>query len=178
LTSFYCGLEVIDMRAIPAVAFLLVLGIGLSAGALPGYPYPTVWGTVINVLDGNQIVVEVVSASTPDWIVGSQETVRYLGSYASPTEATICGAIATQVNSQMTFGRLVYLEFDQTLRDADGVLLAYVYLDGGAYSMVNAMLVTLGITKATVMEPNTRYANILLALEATAYRLQLGCLAP
>lgn len=166
------------MRAILVVTCLLVLGIGLSAGALPGYPYPTVWGTVINVLGGNQIVLEVVGASTPDWIVGSQETVRYLGSYASRTEATICGAIATQVNYQMTFGRLVYLEFDQTLRDADGVLLAYVYLDGGAYSMVNAMLVAMGITKVTAMESNTRYANVFLALEATAYQLRLGCLAP
>jgi endonuclease YncB( thermonuclease family) len=166
------------MRAIPAVAFLLVLGIGLTASALPGYPDPTVWATVINVLDGNQIVVEVVGASTPDWIVGSQETVRYLGSYASPTEETTCGAIATQVNFQMTFGRLVYLEFDQMLRDADGVLLAYVYLDGLANSMVNAMLVAMGITKATVNEPNTRYANVFLALEATAYELSLGCLAP
>jgi endonuclease YncB( thermonuclease family) len=166
------------MRAIPAVAFLLVLGIGLSAGALPGYPYPTVWGTVINVLDGNQIVVEVVGATTPDWIVGSQETVRYLGSYASPGSDTACSMAAPSINYQMTFGRLVYLEFDAILRDPDGVVLAYVYLDGAGLSMVNAMLVAMGITKATVMEPNTRYANVFLALEAAAYQLGLGCLAP
>ncbi len=129
------------MARILVVGMLVVIGVGLTAGALPGYPYPTVWGTVINVLDGNRIVVSIVGSSTGDWIVGSMETVRYLGSYASATEATFCGAVATQVNYQMTFGRLVYLEFDQQLRDPDGTVAAYVYLDGAAYSMVNAMLV-------------------------------------
>jgi hypothetical protein len=134
------------------------------------------WGTVINVVDGNRIVVEVVGSTAGDWIVGSQETVRYLGSYASPATETVCGAVAAQVNYQMTFQRLVYIEFDQVLRDADGTLLAYVYLDGGAYSMVNAMLVAMGITKATVEEPNTRYASVFLGLEAASIQFGLGCL--
>jgi hypothetical protein len=165
------------MARILVAALLLAIGVGLTAGALPGYPYPTVWGTVINVLDGNRIAIQVVDSSTGDWIIGSIETVRYLGSYASATEATICGAVATQVNYQMTFGRLVYIEFDQFMRDLDGTLAAYVYLDGGGYSMVNAMLVALGITKATVEEPNTRYAGFFLALEANAVRYSVGCLA-
>ena len=165
------------MARILVVGMLVVIGVGLTAGALPGYPYPTVWGTVINVVDGNRIVVSIVGSSTGDWIVGSMETVRYLGSYASATEATFCGAVAAQVNYQMTFGRLVYLEFDQQLRDPDGTVAAYVYLDGGAYSMVNAMLVAMGITKATVEEPNTRYASVFLNLEAAAVESGLGCLA-
>lgn len=163
------------VRAV-VVALLFALGVGLSVGALPGYPYPTVWGTVTAVPDGNRIVIEVVGASVEGWIVGSTETVRYLGSYASPTEATPCGAVATQVNYQMTFGRLVYLEFDKEMRDADGILLAYVYLDGRAFSMVNAMLVAMGIAKATVEEPNTRYANVFLGLEAASIEFGLGCL--
>ncbi len=158
------------------IALVVALGVGLSVGALPGYPYPTVWGTVTEVLDGNRIVIKIVGASDESWIVGSTETVRYLGSYASATEATTCGAVATQVNYQMTFGRLVYLEFDQVLRDSEGTLLAYVYLDGGAFSMVNAMLVAMGITKATVEEPNIRYANVFLGLEAASIEFGLGCL--
>ncbi len=122
----YRGRDVIGMARILVVALLFAVGVGLAAGALPGYPYPTVWGTVINILDGNRIAVQVVGSSTGDWIVGSIETVRYLSSYASATEATICGAVATQVNYQMTFGRLVYLEFDQAMRDLDGTLAAYV----------------------------------------------------
>lgn len=112
-----------------AVALLLSAWLGLSAAALPGYPYPTVWGTVTNVLDGNRIVVAIVGSTTGQWIPGSVETIRYLGPYASAAGATTCGALAAQVNYQMTFGRLVYLEFDEALRDADGTVAAYVYLD-------------------------------------------------
>ncbi|MCI0479946.1 thermonuclease family protein, partial [Candidatus Uhrbacteria bacterium] len=108
--------------------------------------------------------------------VGSTETVRYLGSYASAAADTPCGAVAAQVNYQMTFGNLVYLEFDEVMRDPDGTLVAYVYLDGIGYSMVNAMLVAMGITKATVEEPNSRYASIFLGLEAVSIQLRLGCL--
>ncbi len=164
------------MMRIVTAALLLMVGLGLSTAALPGYAYPTVWGTVTGVPDGNRIVIEVVGSTAGDWIVGSVETVRYLGSYASPAAETTCGAVAASVNYQMTFQRLVYLEFDQVLRDLDGTLLAYVYLDGGAFSMVNAMLVAMGITKATIEEPNTRYANVFLGLEAASIQLRLGCL--
>jgi endonuclease YncB( thermonuclease family) len=160
------------------LSLLLLIGVGFAAGALPGYDYPSAWGTVIDVIDGNTIVVRIVGAATEGWITGSVETVRYLGSYADPADATTCGAVARQLNYQMTFGRLVYLEFDQTLRDTDGTVLAYVYLDGGSYFMVNAALVALGVSKATVVEPNTRYSSVLLGLEATALQLGLGCLIP
>ena len=163
------------MRKMILVALLIAAGLGLSASALPGYPYPTVWGTVIQVLDGNQIVIQVVGSTNNEWIAESQETVRYIGSYADSPDVG-CGGVAAQVNYQMTFGRLVYLEFDQALRDSDGVVLAYVYLDGGGYSMVNAMLVAMGISKATVMAPNERYSSVFLDLERTAYNHQLGCI--
>ena len=163
------------MRKMVLVAFVIGASLGLSASALPGYPYPTVWGTVMQVLDGNQIVVQIVGSTTREWILGSQETVRYIGSYTDSPDV-ICGAIATQVNYQMTFGRLVYLEFDQALRDTDGVVLAYVYLVGAGYSMVNAMLVAMGLSKATVMAPNERYSSVFLDLERTAYNHQLGCI--
>lgn len=161
-----------------ALSLLLLIGVGFAAGALPGYDYPSVWGTVINVMDGNTIVVRIIGAATEGWITGSVETVRYIGSTADPADATTCGAVARQLNYQMTFGRLVYLEFDQTLRDTDGAALAYVYLDAGSYFMVNAALVALGVSKATVVEPNTRYSSVLLGLEATAIQLGLGCLTP
>ena len=163
------------MRKTVLIAFLIAGSLGLSASALPGYPYPTVWGTVMQVLDGNQIVVQIVGSTNNDWIAESQETVRYIGSYADSPDV-MCGAVAAQVNYQMTFGRLVYLEFDQALRDSDGVVLAYVYLDGMGYSMVNAMLVAMGLSKATVMAPNERYSSVFLDLERTAYNHQLGCL--
>lgn len=163
------------MRKIILAAVLATIAVGFSAWALPGYPNPTVWGTVLNVIDGNQIVVQVVGSSDPAWIVGSQETVRYIGSYADPVDATDCGAVATQVNYQMVFGRLVYLEFDQKLRDSDGAVLAYVYLDGWGYSLVNAALVSLGLAKAVVEAPNDRYSQVFLGLENAAFQLGLGC---
>lgn len=160
------------------VALAIAIGVGLYVGALPGYPYPTVWGTVVNVIDGNQIVVQIAGSSAGDWIVGSLETVRYLGSYASPGGTSACDMAAPSINYQMTFQQLVYLEFDQVIRDAEGKLLAYVYLDGAGLSMVNAMLVAMGITKATAEEPNTRYSSVFLGLEATAIQFGLGCTTP
>ena len=160
-----------------ALSLLVVSALSLTAAALPGYEYPSIWGTVINVIDGNTIVVQIVGAATPGWITGSVETVRYLGSYADPADATVCGSVARQLNYQMTYGRLVYLELDQTVRDADGAVLAYVYLDSGSYFMVNAALVAMGVAKATAVEPDTRYASIFLSLETSAVALGLGCLA-
>ncbi len=43
--------------------------------------------------------------------------------------------------------------------------------------MVNAMLAALGITKATVEEPNAHYASVFLSLEAAAVESGLGRLA-
>jgi len=36
----------------------------------------------------------------------------------------------------------------------------------------------MGLAKMINEEPNTRYASVFQALEATAYNLGLGCLAP
>lgn len=167
--------EVIDVKRMIAAAVLLVVSLGLSAAALPGYPYPTVWGTVTNVLDGNRIVVEIIGSTTGQWIPGSSETIRYLGSYAPPAGVSACGAVAAQVNYQMTFGRLVYLEFDQALRDPDGTVAAYVYLDGAGYSMVNAMLVAMGIAQTAPDAATLRYASLFRELADTASRFGLGC---
>jgi endonuclease YncB( thermonuclease family) len=167
--------EVIGMRRTLLAGVLIVTGLGFAANALPGYSYPSVWCTVADVLDGDTIVVTIVGADTEGWIVGSTETVHYIGIDADEQMESFCGALATQVNYQMTFGRLVYLEFDASLREPDGTLLAYVYLDGGGYSMVNAALVALGIADPSPMEPNTRYDDVFSRLAALAGELHLGC---
>lgn len=164
------------MRKGFALSLLLAVLLAVAAHALPGGPYPSVWANVAEVLDGNTIVVSVVGSDIPDWIAGSVETVRYIGSLAEGSMDSFCGALAREVNRQMTLGRLVYLEFDDALRDADGALLAYVYLDGGGYSMVNAALVALGMARAHGVAPNVRYASVFAALEATAMQLGIGCL--
>jgi endonuclease YncB( thermonuclease family) len=164
------------MSRLLAVSLLLVFGLGLGVAALPDPAYPSIWGTVVNVVDGNTIVVQIVGGIAPDWVNGSVETVRYLGSLADPADATVCGSVARQLNYQMTFGRLVYLELDQAVRDAEGAVLAYVYLDSGCTFMVNAALVAMGAARAAAVEPNTRYAAIFSALESTAAELGLGCL--
>lgn len=160
------------------LAVLLVVLLSLSAVALPATPNPTVWAEVIQVIDGNRIVVQISGALAGQWIVGSQEPVRYIGSWAPGPYETPCGAVAAQVNYQMVMGRTVYLEFDQQLRDPDGTLLAYAYLEKDGHAMVNEILVAMGLAKMINEEPNTRYASVFQALEATAYNLGLGCLAP
>ena len=78
------------MRWVLALSVSLVLAAGLAAGALPGFPLPTVWATVSDVVDGNTIVIAIVGADTPGWIVGSTETVRYIGSQADGAMDTFC----------------------------------------------------------------------------------------
>lgn len=65
-----------------------------SVGTLPGFPHPSVWATVLAVLDGNRVGVQIVGSTDLGWIAGSRETVRYLASHADPADATVCRAAA------------------------------------------------------------------------------------
>lgn len=164
------------MRKVALLSFSLVALACAQAQAMPGGPLPSVWANVTQVLDGNTIVVSIAGADVPGWIVGSVETVRYIGSLTDGAMDSFCGALANEVNRQMTLDRLVYLEFDEALRDPEGRLLAYVYLDGGGYAMVNAALVALGLARVNPVAPNVRYSSVFFDLEATAAHLSIGCL--
>lgn len=53
-----------------------------------------------------------------------------------------------------------------------------MYLEKDGHAMVDEILVATGLSKMIIEEPSIRYALVFQALEATAYNLGLGCLAP
>ena len=151
---------------------MIVLGLGLvvGAGALPPQPPPTMRAEVSRAFNGDEI-----RALLDD---GSVETIRYIGVDAPPPSPTACfGAESALYNRDLVLNRSVWLEFDQQRRDADGNLLAYVYLDPQGLTMVNAVMLSQGMARAQrrdALGPNTRYADLLLSLEDDARSAELG----
>lgn len=114
--------------------------------------------SVTRVLTGDTIEVE---------LDGVREQVRYLGLVAPgdgqrlETRASL-GQTALEANQQLVAGQQVQLELDAQPRDAQGRLLAYVYVGD---RMVNAELVQRGYVRMMTMLPNVRYQARLLALQ-------------
>ncbi len=151
---------------------LVVLGLGLVVGAsaLPPQPPPTMRAEVSRAFNGDEI-----RALLRD---GSVETVRYIGVDAPPPSPTACfGPESALYNRDLVLNRTVWLEFDEQRRDADGVLLAYVYLDPQGVTMVNAAMVSQGMARAQTREamaPNARYADLFQSLADGARASELG----
>lgn len=119
---------------------------------------------VLRVWDGQSVLIE-------DGL-----TVRYLGIQAQGGGAfgrpvTPLGAAAAQRNAELVEGREVELEQDTTDVDTDGQLPRYVWVDG---VLVNRLLVQEGLAQVAVKEPDTRYAEDLLAAEREALEARRG----
>jgi endonuclease YncB( thermonuclease family) len=117
--------------------------------AVPASPPELVEATVVDVLDGAQIAVD---------IAGTRETVQYLGMRAPAGEACFA-AEATAANAQLADGQTVWLEREATERGAEGVLLRDVWLNGtGAdRDLVAARLLEAGAALPAANAPDTRY---------------------
>ena len=151
---------------------MLVLGLGLVVGAsaLPPQPPPTIRAEVSRAFNGDEIRALLDS--------GSVETIRYIGVDAPPPSPTACfGPESALYNRDLVLNRTVWLELDERERDADGNLLAYVYLDPQGLTMVNAVMISQGMARAQTREamaPNTRYADLLQSLQAGARASEIG----
>jgi len=151
---------------------VMVLGLGLVVGAraLPPQPPPTMRAEVSRAFDGGQIRALLEN--------GNVETIRYIGVDAPSASSSACfGPESSLYNRDLVLNRTVWLEFDEQRRDADGALLAYVYLDPQGLTMVNATMISQGMARAQdsdAMAPNTRYADLLQSLEAEARSSELG----
>jgi endonuclease YncB( thermonuclease family) len=103
---------------------------------------------------------------------GAVETIRYIGIDApDPTPSDCFGPEATLYNRDLVINRTVWLELDERERDADGRLLAYVYLDSKGLAMVNAILIAQGFARAVESDqtaPNIRYVDLFSELEGEA----------
>lgn len=103
--------------------------------------------------------------------------VRYIGvntpeiDHAAKTSAPF-GLEARAFNADLVQGKAVRLEYDQERRDGHHRLLAYVYLHDG--TMVNERLLLAGLAYCLPTQPNTRYAERLLAAQRSAMQAGRG----
>jgi micrococcal nuclease len=143
-------------------AALVAVGVAWQSRSVSAFPVSPervmTTASVTRVLTGDTIEVE---------LDGVREQVRYLGLVAPgdgqrlETRAFL-GQAALEANQQLVAGQQVQLELDIQPRDAQGRLLAYVYV---GERMVNAELVQGGYVRMITMLPNVRYQARLLALQ-------------
>jgi micrococcal nuclease len=149
-------------------AATLVVGIILLAGvfatlggARAAPPVRSLDGTVVKVVDGDTIHVQVD---------GRIEKVRYIGvntpEVHHPTKGEEAGGReAAAVNRTLVTGRPVRLELDVQERDRHGRLLAYAWVGD---VMINAELVRRGYAQVMTVPPNVRHQALFLALQREA----------
>jgi micrococcal nuclease len=146
------------LAAVAAVALLGSAAAGWWAG---GVEAADVHGTVVEVVDGDTLVVDVG---------GRRDTVRLLGvdtpETVDPDEPVQCfGPEASAHTERRLLGRRVRLERDVELRDRYGRRLAHVHVDGVRF---NDELLVLGYARLLVVPPDTRHAREMLRLELDA----------
>lgn len=138
----------------------------------PSFPDGTTPATVIRVVDGDTIEVE---------IEGETHKVRYIGidtpETVDPRRPVGCfGEEASAANKALVEGRIVGLEGDISDTDRFGRLLRYVWLNDS--EMVNAILVREGYAQSSAYPPDVRYQELFNGLEAGARSAGRGLWGP
>ena len=152
-----------------AIGFAL-LGIAAVAGAtveLEAQGRQPVTGRVVRVMDGDTIAVRVDKRVF---------TVRYIGTNTrdarTPGDSVDAGPTeAAEFNRALVLGQTVRLEMDAQEKDAQGRLLAYVYVGD---LMVNAELVANGYAEVAIKPPNVMHEEMLQQLQRQARLLKVG----
>ncbi len=122
-------------------------------------------------------VLKIVSGDTLNVFVNGQvERVRLIGIVAPDPNAMTPAAESLaregrELNRRLLEGQTVRLELDAQERDAEGSLLAYVWL---ADIMVNAELVAQGYAQAISVPPNVRHQTLLMNRQREARARRLG----
>jgi micrococcal nuclease len=117
--------------------------------------------TVVNVIDGDTIEVEVG---------GGTFSLRYIGIDAPEPEEP-GGPEAKEANRLLVDGQAVELESDVSDTDQYGRLLRYVYV---GRIFVNARLVELGYASAVSYPPDLRYEDLFRELQSDAQGAGIG----
>jgi endonuclease YncB( thermonuclease family) len=122
---------------------------------------------VVEVIDGDTITV--VMDGDP---LQQAYQVRYIGVDAPPNDVSNpWGVVAYETNHQLTNLKVVRLVRDQTDLNEDDQLLRYVYIDD---ELLSVTLAEQGLVRAAIEEPDTAFAQEILAAEARAREEQLG----
>lgn len=142
------------MQLITTLIGLIVSLFGL-APATPAPTASTTTATVVSVIDGDTIIVN---------LAGTKETVRYIGidTPEPRREGTPeCGSHeATAYNRELVENQTVRLVADAEDRDPYDRLLRYVYVGEGTDAVfVNQQLITAGLAVPLTIRPNDTYAS-------------------
>jgi micrococcal nuclease len=143
------------MMALALVLALLAVAAPAGAQGRLGY--------VTRAVDGDTVYVE---------LGGRIEPVQYLGLVVPLVNHPLRGpdayaAVTREMNRRLVEGKWVRLAYERQARDADGRLLAYVWV-GNLF--VNAALLHWGYAEAAPPAPDVRYADYFRGLEAGARR--------
>ena len=127
----------------------------LFLGLIVGCSSPPATARVIQVIDGDTIIIE------------GGYRVRYIGIDTPEIypEAEDFGMEAWQANRRLVEGKEVRLETDVSETDKYGRRLRYVYVGD---VLVSAELVKQGLARAKAYPPDTRYQDHLEEMEAEA----------
>ncbi len=145
----------------------------LTPGPTPSQtPLPNdIRGLVVAVLDGHTIEV-VLEGDRPN----RAYQVRYLGIDTPPNDLSDpWGVVAYETNRQLTSGKVVRLQKDQSDTDEAGHLLRHVYLNN---QLVSLLLTEQGLARAKTTEPDTRFKVELEAAAKKAQAAKLGLWGP
>lgn len=149
------------------IGITLVLLSTLVVGG-PNSPTPTITASVVNVVDGNTIVVNILAVSDASPVfVGDTVHIRLIG-----IELTESGEAFWEANADMTIARTVYLAVESTSailwKGGDEPLSAYVYLDPEGKTLVNSMLIAMGFAEAVTSSTDTYKATSVATSEVQA----------
>jgi endonuclease YncB( thermonuclease family) len=148
----------------PAVLVLLFAALLFSIQFLPAAAQTTESATLIQVIDGDTIDVQLAS--------GEVARVRYIG-IDTPETGESCYREATLTNAALLRDGPLTLVKDTSETDRYGRLLRYVY---AGETFVNAELVARGFAVAVEYPPDLENADLFAALEQDAASAGLGCL--
>lgn len=115
--------------------------------------------TIVCNIDGESVTVRFIGVDTPESVHSDQSKNCEEGKEAS------------EYTGNLLENKEVYLEYDASVYDRYGRVLAYVYLDD---VMVNSLLLEKGYARTMVVEPNTKYAEEFGRIEETAKKKKEG----
>lgn len=149
------------------IGITLVLLSALVVGG-PDSPTPTITVSVVDVVDGNTIVVNILAVSNASPVfVGDTVHIRLIG-----IELTESGEAFWEANADMAIARTVYLAVDSTSailwKGGDEPLSAYLYLDPEGKTLVNSMLIAMGFAEAVTSSTDTHKATSMATSEVQA----------
>jgi micrococcal nuclease len=138
------------------------------------------YATVVEVLDGDTIVVERGSRRERVRLIGidapeahdSPKLDRLVARGHDRVRVLALGRASAAFARRRLSGARVRLELDVEPRDRYGRLLAYVWLDDG--TLVNATLLEAGQARLLTIPPNVRYVDRFVPLEREARRARRG----